>query len=96
MDTKKIITSIIGAAALLGGEAIAQTATKRDAMVVSYNTDTKVAQMRDLNTGETVESLPMEHVIPGVLVLFDKVEDNKALVVAISHIEEATTGFYHS
>jgi hypothetical protein len=99
MDSKKIISSIIGAAALLGGEAMAQTSvtsTTSDAMVVSYNTDTKVAHMRDLKTGETVETLPMEHIIPGAMVLFDKVEGNKGVVIAISQMEGTSTGFWHS
>ncbi|MCE3279581.1 MAG: hypothetical protein K0S44_1772 [Bacteroidetes bacterium] len=95
MKSKTIITSIIGAASLIGGEAIAQTTTK-DAMIVSYNEDTKIAHMRDLTTGEVVESLPTERITPGDLVRFDKLSDNKGIVIASQNVDFTSTGFFHS
>lgn len=95
MKSKTIISSIIGAASLIGGEAIAQTTTK-DAMIVSYNEDTKVAHMRDLTTGEIVESLPTEKINPGDMVIFDKLADNKGIVRASTQVDFATTGNWHS
>jgi len=57
MKSKKILGLLVGAATLISGGAMAQ-ANQTDAMIVSYDSNTKIAVIRDLTTGETVTSQP--------------------------------------
>lgn len=82
MKSKKILGALIGTITLISGGAMAQS-NQTDAIIVSYDSNTKIAMIRDLSTGETVASQPAAFELEvGDLVMIERLPESVALIVA--------------
>lgn len=98
MKNKKLFYSLIGLGSLVATKASAQSTSpvQGQAVVASYDSQSHVAVIRDVNNGNTIETLPRTGLEVGDLVTYVTTANGGNVGTGVKAIVTKLTAFWHS